>query len=75
MATKERKEEKFQERDDQHAWLNEFTGVIVWHAKLYEHTEQISGTVEPLYNEVLGTMEITFLYQVSRYIRVKNKEI
>ena len=32
-------------------------------------------TVEPLYNEVLGTMKITLLYQVSRYIRVKNKEI
>ena len=32
-------------------------------------------TVDPLYNEVLGTMKITLLYQVSRYIRVKNKEI
>ena len=30
------------------------------------------NTVEPLYNEVLGTMKITLLYQVSRYIRVKN---
>ena len=29
-------------------------------------------TVEPLYNEVLGTMKITLLYQVSYYIRVKN---
>ena len=28
-------------------------------------------TVEPLYNEVLGTMKITLLYQVSHYIRVK----
>ena len=28
-------------------------------------------TVEPLYNEVLGTMKITLLCQVSRYIRVK----
>ena len=26
-------------------------------------------TVEPLYNEVLGTMKITLLYQVSHYIR------
>ena len=33
------------------------------------------NTVEPLYNVVLGTMKITLLYQVSRYIRVKNKEI
>ena len=32
-------------------------------------------TVEPRYNEVLGTMKITLLYQVSHYIRVKNKEI
>ena len=35
----------------------------------------VAYTVEPLYNEVLGTMKITLLYQVSRYIRVKNKEI
>ena len=28
-----------------------------------------------LNNEVLGTMKITLLYQVSHYIRVKNKEI
>ena len=27
----------------------------------------------PLYNEVLGTMKITLLYQVSRYIRVKKQ--
>ena len=32
----------------------------------------VSDTVEPLYNEVFGTMKITLLYQVSRYIRVKN---
>ena len=30
-------------------------------------------TVEPRYNEVLGTMKITLLYQVSRYIRVKKQ--
>ena len=30
-----------------------------------------SYTVEPHYNEVLGTMNITLLYQVSHYIRVK----
>ena len=28
-------------------------------------------TVKPHYNEVLGTMKITLLYQVSHYIRVK----
>ena len=31
-----------------------------------------SSTVEPLYNEVLGTMKITLLYQVSHY-RVKKQ--
>ena len=31
----------------------------------------MNNTVEPLYNEVLGTMKITLLYQVSHYIRVK----
>ena len=31
----------------------------------------LGHTVEPHYNEVLGTMKITFLYQVSHYIRVK----
>ena len=30
------------------------------------------NTVEPRYNEDIGTMKITFLYQVSHYIRVKN---
>ena len=31
-------------------------------------------TVEPHYNEVLGTMKITLLYQVSHYIRGKKKK-
>ena len=34
-------------------------------------SNQVNNTVEPLYKEVLGTMKITLLYQVSRYIRVK----
>ena len=29
--------------------------------------------MEPCYNEVLGTMKITLLYQVSHYIRVKKQ--
>ena len=29
--------------------------------------------MKPLYNEVLGTMKITLLYQVSHYIRVKKQ--
>ena len=31
------------------------------------------STVEPRYNEVVGTMEITLLYQVSYYIRVQKQ--
>ena len=31
------------------------------------------NTVEPRYNEVLGTMKITLLYQVSHYISVKKQ--
>ena len=29
------------------------------------------STMEPRYNEALGTMKITLLYQVSHYIRVR----
>ena len=32
------------------------------------------STVEPLYNEDLGSMKITLLYQVSCYIRVKKHQ-
>ena len=35
--------------------------------------EDIPTTVKPHYNEVLGTMKITLLYQVSHYIRVKKQ--
>ena len=31
-------------------------------------------TVEPLYNDVLGTMKITLLYQVSHYIKIKKQK-
>ena len=33
----------------------------------------IANTVEPHYNEVLGTVKITLLYQVSHYIRVQKQ--
>ena len=39
----------------------------MWKQKLSNYT------VEPRYNEVLGTMKITLLYQVSHYIRVKKQ--
>ena len=42
--------------------------------KFLSEDEKKASTVEPLYNEVLGTMKITLLYQVSHYIRVKKKE-
>ena len=52
-------------------------------AKRCMHSHRSSGhqticlnltiTVEPRYNEVLGTMKITLLYQVSHYIRVKKQ--
>ena len=40
---------------------------------LYTITVGTRYTVEPRYNEVLGTMKITLLYQVSHYIRVKKQ--
>ena len=66
--------------DDFAAWFERcVTGkhlqTIIWIAqfKIWVHTVQ--NTVEPRYNEDLGTMKITLLYQVSHYIRVKKKEI
>ena len=35
--------------------------------------QYLGSTVKPRYNEVLGTMKITLLYQVSHYIRVKKQ--
>ena len=52
---------------------NHLVVLQAWHSTctiIHERT-----TVEPRYNEVLGTMKITFLYQVSHYIRVKNRNI
>ena len=34
---------------------------------------QRDSTVEPRYNEVLGAMKITLLYQASHYIRVQKQ--
>ena len=45
--------------------------IVHGHSPFY--VERHTCTVEPLYNEVLGTMKITFLYQVSHYIRVKKQ--
>ena len=49
--------------------------VIPWGAEKLVRAEYWCpyGTVEPRYNEDLGTMEIALLYQVSPYIRVKKK--
>ena len=43
------------------------------HSKIFRILFFNHSTVEPLYNEVLGTMKITLLYQVSHYIRVKKE--
>ena len=45
-------------------------GIVFHHNFAYRNNH----TVEPRYNEVLGTMKITLLYQVSHYIRVKTKK-
>ena len=43
-----------------------------WVKKVFQRASDfILYTVEPRYNEVLGTTKITLLYQVSHYIRVK----
>ena len=48
--------------------------VNVWVCVCNCNTEDAKfNTVEPLYNEVLGIMKITLLYQVSHYIRVKKQ--
>ena len=39
---------------------------------VHMQTQTLGNTVEPLYNEVLGTIKITLLYQVS-HIRVKKQ--
>ena len=44
------------------------------HAAKPSHKSHVGNTVEPRYNEVLGTMKITLLYQVSHYIRVKKQK-
>ena len=63
----------------QHHWISLLQFKLVCHSSwardskinfVYWHSQ---STVEPLYNEVLGTMKITLLYQVSHYIRVKKQ--
>ena len=58
------------------SWLQVYIK-CTFHQKLsyrFYHPTMINSlfiTVEPRYKEVLGTMKITLLYQVSHYIRVK----
>ena len=47
--------------------LEHFTNLEIYCKSLHFK----DSTVEPRCNEVLGTMKITLLYQVSHYIRVK----
>ena len=45
--------------------------MTMFHFVIFLEIHVFQITVEPRYNEVLGTMKITLLYQVSCYIRVK----
>ena len=45
------------------------TKIIIQWTLVIKNTD----TVKPRYNEVLGTIQITLLYQVSHYIRVKKQ--
>ena len=53
-------------------WMLSVTSAGHW-TFLDKFLQESYCTVEPLYNEVLGTMKITLLYQVSHYIRVKKQ--
>ena len=46
-------------------------GFILFRESYLRQTCSGGNTVEPRYNEVLGIMKTTLLYQVSHYIRVK----
>ena len=52
-----------------------FSGLKVQNCFVFYHfCNSYSSTVEPRYNEVLGTIKITLLHQVSHYIRVKKQK-
>ena len=51
--------------------LNAWVGMVTGHWPPGVPVD--GGTVEPRYNDVLGTMKITLLYQISHYIRVKKQ--
>ena len=55
-------------------WKEWSTQVNTHNTDKQDHKNEVN-TVEPRYKEVLGTIKITLLYQVSHYFRVKNKEI
>ena len=50
-----------------------YKDILVYEDDLCFQISASTNTVEPLYNEDLGTMKITLLYQVSCYIRVKTQ--
>ena len=61
-------------KQDYHFWVLEgvIHGICIKSKLNKKNIEKLNpGTVEPRYNEVLGTMKITLLYQVSHYLRVK----
>ena len=51
-----------------------YTKIIWWKFyEVYRFLLSVFNTVEPRYNEVLGTMKITWLYQVPHYIRAQKQ--
>ena len=61
-------------------WMINFCGLemirvikAIMHCMVIHWTFGAFSTVEPRYNEVLGTMNITLLYHVSHYIKVKKQ--
>ena len=54
--------------DSQQSLHRNYTNGVTWYL-----ADRNCNTVEPHYNEDLGTMKITLLYQVSHYIKVQKQ--
>ena len=57
-----------------YVYVLNFIQILILMYYMNSHSnERYIYTVEPRFNEVLGTMKITLLYQVSHYIRVEKQ--
>ena len=54
-------------------WHDNILMECLLHVSTCSNEDYNTSTVEPRYNEDLGTMKITLLYQVYHYIRVKKQ--